>query len=182
MNTPLSWIKEMVPELDCSPAEYMDAMTLSGTKAESVEYFDENLDKIIVGKINKIEQHPDADKLVICQVQVDEAGKEVQIVTGAPNVFEGAVVPVVLDGGKVACDHSGNRAAGGFEIKAGKLRGVDSYGMMCSIDELGRDKTYYPEVDEEGLYIFNKIEGGSELKTGSDSLEAIGLRDALVLY
>ena len=182
MNTPLSWIKEMVPELDCSPAEYMDAMTLSGTKAESVEYFDKNLDKIIVGKINKIEQHPDADKLVICQVQVDEAGKEVQIVTGAPNVFEGAVVPVVLDGGKVACDHSGNRAAGGFDIKAGKLRGVDSYGMMCSIDELGRDKTYYPEADEEGLYIFNKIEGGSELKLGSDALEALGLRDALVEY
>ena len=182
MNTPLSWIKEMVPELDCSPAEYMDAMTLSGTKAESVEYFDENLDKIIVGKINKIEQHPDADKLVICQVQVDEAGKEVQIVTGAPNVFEGAVVPVVLDGGKVACDHSGNRAAEGFAIKEGKLRGVDSYGMMCSIDELGRDKTYYPEADEEGLYIFNKIEGGSELKPGSDALEALGLRDALVEY
>ena len=182
MNTPLSWIKEMVPELDCSPAEYMDAMTLSGTKAESVEYFDKNLDKIIVGKINKIEQHPDADKLVICQVQIDEAGKEVQIVTGAPNVFEGAVVPVVLDGGKVACDHSGNRAAEGFDIKAGKLRGVDSYGMMCSIDELGRDKTYYPEADEEGLYIFNKIEGGSELKLGSDALKALGLRDALVEY
>ena len=157
MNTPLSWIKEMVPELDCSPAEYMDALTLSGTKAESVEYFDKNLDKIIVGKINKIAPHPDADKLVICQVQIDEAGKEVQIVTGAPNAFEGAVVPVVLDGGKVACDQSGNKPAEGFDIKAGKLRGEDSYGMMCSIDELGREKTYYPEADEEGLYIFNKI-------------------------
>ena len=182
MNTPLSWIKEMVPELDCSPAEYMDAMTLSGTKAESVEYFDKNLDKIIVGKINKIERHPDADKLVICQVQIDEAGNEIQIVTGAPNAFEGAVVPVVLDGGRVACDHSGNKPDEGFVIKAGKLRGVDSAGMMCSIDELGRDKTYYPEADEEGLYIFNKIEGGSELKPGSDALEALGLRDALVEY
>ena len=182
MNTPLSWIKEMVPGLDCSPAEYMDAMTLSGTKAESVEYFDENLDKIIVGRINKIERHPDADKLVICQVQIDENGKEIQIVTGAPNAFEGAVVPVVLDGGRVACDHSGNKAAEGFAIKAGKLRGVDSAGMMCSIDELGRDKTYYPEADEEGLYIFNKIEGGSELKLGSDALIPLGLRDALVEY
>ena len=182
MNTPLSWIKEMVPGLDCSPAEYMDAMTLSGTKAESVEYFDENLDKIIVGRINKIERHPDADKLVICQVQIDENGKEIQIVTGAPNVFEGAVVPVVLDGGRVACDHSGNKAAEGFAIKAGKLRGVDSAGMMCSIDELGRDKAYYPEADEEGLYIFNKIEGGSKLKLGSDALIPLGLRDALVEY
>ena len=182
MNTPLSWIKEMVPGLDCTPAEYMDAMTLSGTKAESAQYFDKNLDKIIVGRINKIERHPDADKLVICQVQIDEDGKEIQIVTGAPNAFEGAVVPVVLDGGRVACDHSGNKPAEGFVIKAGQLRGVDSAGMMCSIDELGRDKTYYPEADEEGLYIFNKIEGGSTLKLGSDALIPLGLRDALVEY
>lgn len=182
MNTPLSWIKEMVPGLDCTPAEYMDAMTLSGTKAESAQYFDKNLDKIVVGRINKIERHPDADKLVICQVQIDEDGKEIQIVTGAPNAFEGAVVPVVLDGGRVACDHTGNKPGEGFVIKAGKLRGVDSAGMMCSIDELGRDKTYYPEADEEGLYIFNKIEGGSELKLGSDALIPLGLRDALVEY
>lgn len=182
MNTPLSWIKEMVPGLDCTPAEYMDAMTLSGTKAESAQYFDKNLDKIVVGRINKIERHPDADKLVICQVQIDEDGKEIQIVTGAPNAFEGAVVPVVLDGGRVACDHSGNKPGEGFVIKAGKLRGVDSAGMMCSIDELGRDKTYYPEADEEGLYIFNKIEGGSTLKLGSDALIPLGLRDALVEY
>ena len=182
MNTPLSWIKEMVPGLDCTPVEYMDAMTLSGTKAESAQYFDKNLDKIIVGRINKIERHPDADKLVICQVQIDEDGKEIQIVTGAPNAFEGAVVPVVLDGGRVACDHSGNKTAEGFVIEAGKLRGVDSFGMMCSIDELGRDKTYYPEADEEGLYIFNKIEGGSTLKLGSDALIPLGLRDALVEY
>ena len=160
----------------------MDAMTLSGTKAESAQYFDKNLDKIVVGRINKIERHPDADKLVICQVQIDEDGKEIQIVTGAPNAFEGAVVPVVLDGGRVACDHSGNKPGEGFVIKAGKLRGVDSAGMMCSIDELGRDKTYYPEADEEGLYIFNKIEGGSELKLGSDALIPLGLRDALVEY
>lgn len=182
MNTPLSWIKEMVPGLDCTPAEYMDAMTLRGTKAESAQYFDKNLDKIVVGRINKIERHPDADKLVICQVQIDEDGKEIQIVTGAPNAFEGAVVPVVLDGGRVACDHSGNKPEEGFVIKAGKLRGVDSAGMMCSIDELGRDKTYYPEADEEGLYIFNKIEGGSGLKLGSDALIPLGLRDALVEY
>ena len=182
MNTPLSWIKEMVPGLDCTLAEYMDAMTLSGTKAESAQYFDKNLDKIVVGRINKIERHPDADKLVICQVQIDEDGKEIQIVTGAPNAFEGAVVPVVLDGGRVACDHSGNKPWEGFVIKAGKLRGVDSAGMMCSIDELGRDKTYYPEADEEGLYIFNKIEGGSKLKLGSDALIPLGLRDALVEY
>ena len=97
--------KAYVPDLDCSAQEYTDAMTLSGTKVEGFTEFDKNLDKIVVGKINKIEKHPDADKLVICQVQVDEDGKEVQIVTGASNVKEGQKVPVVLDGGHVASSH-----------------------------------------------------------------------------
>ena len=89
MNTPLSWIKAYVPELECTEQEYMDAMTLSGTKVEGYEKFDADLDKIIVGKIEKIEKHPDADKLVVCQVAVDEEGTTIQIVTGAPNVKEG---------------------------------------------------------------------------------------------
>ena len=94
MNTPLSWIKAYVDDLDCTDQEYMDAMTLSGTKVEGFERLDADLDKIVVGKIEKIEKHPDADKLVVCQVNV---GKEtVQIVTGAQNVFEGAIVPEFL--------------------------------------------------------------------------------------
>lgn len=104
MNTPLSWIKAYVPELDCTAQEYTDAMTLSGTKVEGYECFDKDLEKIVVGKVLKVERHPDANKLVICQVQVSEKGETVQIVTGAPNVFEGAVVPVVLDpGGPAEC-------------------------------------------------------------------------------
>ena len=136
MDTSLSWIKAYVPDLDCTAQEYTDAMTLSGTKVEGFTEFDKNLDKIIVGKINKIEKHPDADKLVICQVQIDEEGNEVQIVTGAPNVKEGDKVPVVLDGGRVAATHKDGAAENGMKIKKGKLRGVDSFGMMCSIDEL----------------------------------------------
>ena len=182
MNTPLSWIKEIVPELDCSPEEYAAAMTLSGTKVESVEYFDKNLEKIIVGKINKIERHPDADKLVVCKVQTDEDGTEIQIVTGASNVFEGAVVPVVLDGGRVACGHDGSKSADGVIIKKGKLRGIESDGMLCSLGELGRDKTYYPEAEEDGIYIFNKTAGYENLKIGSDAIYALGLRDALIEY
>lgn len=182
MNTPLSWIKAMVPELSYTPKEYMDAMTLSGTKAESIEYLDKNLEKIVIGKINKIEKHPDADKLSICQVQISEAGEEVQIVTGADNVFEGAVVPVVLDGGRVATDHDGNKSETGTKIKKGKLRGVESNGMLCSIAELGRDRTYYPEAPENGIYLFNKAEGFEELKIGSDAVEALGLRDVIVEY
>lgn len=178
MNTPLSWISEMVDGIP-TPKEYMDAMTLSGTKVESAVYFDKNLEKIIVGKINKIEKHPDADKLLICKVQINKNGDEIQIVTGASNVFEGAVVPVVLDGGRVACDHSGNKPETGFEIKKGELRGVESIGMMCSIGELGRDKNYYP-IAEDGIYIFNKE--GKTPEIGSDALIALGLHDTLVEY
>ena len=137
MNTPLSWIKAYVPGLDCTAQEYTDAMTLSGTKVEGYECFDADLEKIVVGRVNKVLRHPDADKLVICQVQVSEEGDTVQIVTGAPNVFEGAVVPVVLDGGRVAGGHNGEKTPGGIRIKKGKLRGVESFGMMCSIEELG---------------------------------------------
>ena len=117
MDTSLSWIKAYVPDLDCTAQEYTDAMTLSGTKVEGFTEFDKNLDKIIVGKINKIEKHPDADKLVICQVQINEEGEEVQIVTGAANVKEGDKVPVVLDGGHVASSHKDGENENGFKIK-----------------------------------------------------------------
>ena len=98
MNTSISWIKAYVPDLDVTNQEYMDAMTLSGTKVEGYEAFDADLENIVVGQVTKIEKHPDADKLVICQVNIGT--ETIQIVTGAPNVFEGAKVPVVLDGGR----------------------------------------------------------------------------------
>ena len=101
MNTPLSWIKAYVPGLDVTAQEYTDAMTLSGTKVEGYVAMDKNLDKIVVGQIEKIEKHPDADKLIICQVNGGEA-ENIQIVTGAPNVSEGDLVPVVRVGGRVA--------------------------------------------------------------------------------
>ncbi len=82
MNTSLSWIKAYVPELDVDAQEYMDAMTLSGSKVEGYEKLDADLEKIIIGQITKIEKHPDADKLVVCQVDIG-AGEDVQIVTGA---------------------------------------------------------------------------------------------------
>ena len=100
MNTALSWIKAYVPGLECSDREYFDRMTMSGTKVETFQRLDKNLEKIVIGQITKIERHPDADKLVICQVNVGT--ETIQIVTGAPNAREGMKVPVVLDGGKVA--------------------------------------------------------------------------------
>lgn len=182
MNTPLSWIKAYVPELDCTAKEFMDKVTLTGTKVEGFEQFDENLEKIVVGKVLKVERHPDADKLVVCQVQIAEDGETVQIVTGAPNVFEGAVVPVVLDGGKVATDHSGNKVPGGTKIKKGKLRGVPSFGMMCSIQELGSSTEMYPDAAEDGLYIFNDNPEYMKAPIGSDVPELLGLRDVNFEY
>lgn len=176
MNSALSWIKAYVPELECTDQEYCDAMTLSGTKVEGFERLDKNLDKIVVGQINSIERHPDADKLIICQVNV--GSEVVQIVTGAPNVQVGDLVPVVLDGGKVAGGHDGGALPeNGIAIKADKLRGIDSYGMMCSIEELGSDRNMYPEAPENGIYIFHK-----EVKPGDDAIEALGLRDTVFEY
>ena len=153
MDTSLSWIKAYVPDLDVTAQEYTDAMTLSGTKVEGYVELDADLDKIVVGQIDKIEKHPDADKLVICQVNI--GSESVQIVTGAPNVYEGAKVPVVLAGGRVAGGHEpGQRVEGGIKIKKGKLRGVESDGMMCSIEELGSNREMYPEAPEYGIYIF----------------------------
>ncbi len=175
MRTSLNWIKDLVPGLACSPKEYTDAMTLSGSKVEFFEEFDRDLDKIVVGQIDKIEKHPDADKLVICQVNI---GSEViQIVTGAPNVSEGIKVPVVLDGGRVAGGHDGEMVEGGIKIKAGKLRGVPSNGMMCSIEELGSDRNFFPDAPEYGLYIFPE-----DTEVGADAIEVLGLHDTAIEY
>lgn len=182
MNTPLSWIKAYVPELDVTAQEYTDAMTLSGSKVEGYEELDADLDKIVVGKILKIEKHPDADKLIICQVQISEEGDQVQIVTGAPNVKEGDIIPVVLDGGRVAGGHDGEKPAGGIKIKKGKLRGVESCGMMCSIEELGSTKEMYPDAPEDGIYIFCDNPEYADLKIGSSAIEALGLNDVVFEY
>ena len=175
MNTSLSWIKAYVPDLDVTAQEYTDAMTLSGTKVEGFEVLDADLEKIVIGQIDKIEKHPDADKLVVCQVNVGT--ETVQIVTGAKNVFEGAKVPVVLDGGRVAGSHDGKVVEGGIKIKKGKLRGVESFGMMCSIEELGSTTDMYPEAPENGIYIFEE-----DAVVGSSAIEALGRNDVVFEY
>lgn len=175
MNTSLKWIKALVPGLDCGVQEYVDAMTLSGSKVEGYEQLDADLDKIVVGQVTKIEKHPDADKLVICQVNV--GSETLQIVTGAPNVFEGAKVPVVLDGGRVAGGHDGTKTPGGIKIKKGKLRGVESSGMMCSIEELGSNREMFPDAPENGLYIFDE-----DAPVGENAVAYLGLDDSVVEY
>lgn len=175
MNTSLSWIKAYVPDLDVTAQEYTDAMTLSGTKVEGYEKLDADLDKIVIGQIDKIERHPDADKLIVCQVDVGTGS--VQIVTGANNVHEGDKVPIVLDGGRVAGGHDGSKTPGGIKIKKGKLRGIESCGMMCSIEELGSTKDMYPEAPEDGIYIMPK-----DAVIGASAIEALGLNDVVFEY
>ncbi len=178
MKTPLSWIKDFVPDLNCTDQEFVDAMTMSGTKCEGYEKLDKNLEKIVVGRINKIEKHPDADKLIVCQVDI--GSDTVQIVTGAPNVSEGDLVPVVLDGGKVAGGHDGSPLPeDGIKIKAGKLRGIESMGMMCSIEELGSSRDVFSDAPEDGIYLFNEASG---VKPGDDAIEALGLKDTVFDY
>lgn len=169
MRTSLKWIKDLVPGLDVTPREYMDALTLSGSKVEFYEEMDANLDKIVVGQINTIEKHPDADKLVVCSVDI--GSDNIQIVTAAKNVKEGDKVPVVLDGGTVL---DGTKPV---KIKTGKLRGVKSQGMFCSIQELGSNTDMYPEACEDGIYIFS-----DDVKVGDDAVKLLGRDDVVVEY
>lgn len=178
MNTPISWIKAYVPDLDVDIDEFVNKMTLSGSHVEGCEKKDKNLDKIVVGQIESIEKHPDANKLIVCQVNVGE--EVIQIVTGASNVSVGDLVPVVRDGGRVAGGHDGSpNPPEGIKIKKGKLRGIESFGMMCSIEELGASRELYPEAPEDGIYLFDKESGP---KPGDDAIEALGLRDTVVEY
>lgn len=169
MRTSLKWIKDLVPGLEVTPKEYMDAMTLSGSKVEFYEEMDENLDKIVVGKIETIEKHPDADKLVVCQVDIGT--EKLQIVTGAKNVKEGDKIPVVLDGG---CVLDGTKPV---KIKTGKLRGVESQGMFCSVEELGSNTDMYPEAPEDGVYVFKE-----DVTPGDDAIKLLGRDDVVVEY
>lgn len=158
MKLPLSWLNDYT-KVGVTPKEYCDAMTLSGSKVDGYEMVGEGIDKVVVGKIEKIERHPDADKLVICRVNVGH--QSLQIVTGAKNVFEGAYVPVALHGAHLP---------DGTVIKKGKLRGIVSEGMMCSTDELGMT-----EGVATGILI---LEGQPDL--GEDIKKTLGLDEVIV--
>ena len=176
MNTSLSWIKRYVPDLNVEPKVFGDAMTLSGTKVEGFECLDKNLENIVVGYVVSCEPHPDSDHLHVCMVDVGQ-GEPIQIVCGAPNVAAGQKVPVVLAGGKVSGSRHEAANENGFEIKKGKIRGVESNGMICSIDELGSSPEMFPEAPSDGIYVFP-----DDAEVGSDAVELLGLHDANFEY
>ncbi len=176
MLVPVEWLKDYI-NLDVKDEEFCDRMIMSGSNLETIRYFGTDLKNVVVGKILEIEKHPDADKLVVCQVDVGEE-KPTQIVTGAPNVFVGATVPVALHGSRVPGPlHGQPKQAGGTEIKRGELRGVMSNGMLCSAEELGFDDKVIPVAHKDGIWILDE---SLDLKTGDDIAEALGLKMAAV--
>ena len=174
MLVPMEWLNDYI-DPGVSTEEFCDRMIMSGSNLETCEYFGEGIEKVVVGRIEKIEPHPDADKLVICRMNVGEP-ELVQIVTGAPNVFEGALVPVALHKSHIPGPlHGQPKQEGGVKITKGKLRGVESYGMLCSCSELGFEDKVVPVVHKDGIWI---LEGDYEL--GADVPEALGLKSAVI--
>ncbi len=163
MKLSKKWLNDYVA-CDAENRDFFEALTMSGSKVECWETEGEEISNVVIGKILKIEKHPDADKLVVCQVEV---GKEapLQIVTGADNVFEGAIVPVALDGSTLP---------DGVKIKKGKLRGVESAGMLCSLKELGLTVNDFPYAIENGIFIIEE-----DCKIGQDAKEALGIGDTV---
>jgi phenylalanyl-tRNA synthetase beta chain len=165
MNVPLSWLSDYV-DIKVSPKEYANALTLSGSKVEGIEVQGQEISKVVVGKIISLEKHPDADKLQVSKVDI---GSEViQVVTGAQNVSVGNYIPVALVGATLP---------GGKKISKGKLRGVESCGMMCSIQELNLTKEDYPDAAEHGIFI---LEDG--LPLGKDIKELLGINETVVEF
>lgn len=163
MNLSTKWLKDFV-DIDVKPRDFAEALTMSGSKVEGFEIEGQELSNIVVGKVLEIEKHPDADKLHICQVDVGK-DEPVQIVTGAQNVKQGDIVPVAMDNSVVA---------GGKKIKKGKLRGVVSNGMLCSLGELGLTKNDFPYAIEDGIFIIQE-----DCQIGQDIKEALGLNDTV---
>ena len=141
MKISLSWLKQYV-DIDVAPQELCDRMTMAGFEIEEMQDLSQSMRNVVVGRIEKLEKHPDADRLKICQVNVGD--RTVQIVTGADNVFAGALVPAALDGSLLPT---------GQEIRSGKLRGVVSDGMLCSGEELMLTEEEYPGAGVYGILI-----------------------------
>ena len=165
MNISMNWLREYV-DVDCDIVTFCDAMTMAGTKVETYEELGKEITHVVVGKILEIKSHPDADKLVV--TKVDVGNEVIQIVTGADNISEGDYVPVALPGAELA---------DGLKIKKGKLRGVESNGMMCSVEELGLSRDDFSEAPEHGIYLFSEPK-----ELGSDAKSLFGLGDIVVEY
>ena len=176
MDLSMKWLNDYV-KADMPIKDFVAGMTMSGSKVETYRSLSEPLKNIVVGKVLSIEKHQDSEKLWICQLDAGR-DKPVQIVTAAQNLYVGAVVPVVLDGG-VCIDRHNNTVA---KIKKGKLRGVESEGMMCSFDELGMDNSDFPYASPDGILILNDDPDFDKFTVGEDICKAVGIDDICVEF
>lgn len=166
MLLPIKWLKDYVDIEDIDSKELADKLTLSGSHVESIISLDRGIENVVVGRIEKIEKHENADKLLVCTVNV---GKETLIiVTGAKNVKEGDYVPVAIVGAKLP---------GGIEIEKTNFRGIDSFGMLCSLKELGYGDSVIPKHQKDGIMILNK-----EYPLGTDIKEILGLYGEIIEF
>ena len=168
MNLSMRWLKEFVP-VNMEPRAFSEAVTMSGSKVEGWEIEGAEIDKVVVGQVLSIAKHENSDHLVICQVDVG-SGSPLQIVTGASNLHPGDIVPVALDGSTLP---------GGKKIKKGKLRGVESNGMLCSLGELGLTQHDFPYAIEDGIFVLGD---DCDRTLGKPIQEAIGLNDTSVEF
>ncbi len=164
MNLSMKWLNDFV-DIDINAREFSEKMTMSGSKVEKYEIEGEKLNRVVVGKVLSIDKHPNADKLVVCMIDVGE-NEPIQIVTGAKNLKINDIIPVALDGSTLT---------DGTKIKKGKLRGVLSCGMMCSLDELGLNLNDFPYADKNGIFVLQE----DNYKLGQDIREVIGLNDTI---
>lgn len=167
MNLSMRWLKDYVDIGNVSMRDFSEAMSMSGSKVEGWETEFEDVKNVVVGKILQVEPHPDSDHLVICQLDVGK-DEPVQIVTGASNVHVGDLVPAAL--------HK-SQLPNGVKITKGKLRGVMSNGMMCSIAELNLTKGDFPYAVEDGIFLLQE-----DCKPGQDIASAIGCNDTCVEF
>lgn len=166
MQVSIKWLKDYIDFTE-TPEELADKLTMAGIPVENVIDPGEGLEKVITGRIEKLEKHPDADKLQICTINVGQV-EPIIIVTGATNVAEGQIVPVAMIGAKLPT---------GVKISKGKLRGVMSYGMLCSASELKLDLEKLPETQKTGIYILPEdIEPGIHVK------DILGLNDSILEF
>ena len=166
MNLSMKWLSDYIKK-DIPVADFCAGMTMSGSKVECFETEGSEVKNVVVGKLLSVVPHENSDHLVVCQVDVGQ-GEPIQIVTGAPNVSAGDIVPVALVGAELP---------GGIKIKKGKLRGVESCGMLCSLGELGLTTHDFPYAIADGIFLIQE-----ECEIGQDIHSAIGLNDTSVEF
>ncbi len=175
MDLSMRWLSDYVDIGEMSIKEFCSGITMSGSKVESCKTEGSEISRVVVGKILNVKPHENSDHLVVCRVDVGES-EPVQIVTGAPNIREnniGDMVPAALDGSTLP---------GGVKIKKGRLRGVESNGMLCSLGELGLTTHDFPYAIADGIFILNEDDCGKKLVPGMDIREAIRFNDTSVEF